>query len=153
MPHFQGSGFSVELPDDCADASAYTFLLPTPENAQLAPFISIQTEALEGGNLESHVRALHMELQKNLDNFTVLGFKAGQHAGTDVVLTTVEWGAAGVRISQTQAYYLVAGQKKPKVYSLKGTDLSNNFPNSNPVFNGVFRSFMANDVQVLAEIT
>ena len=149
MAHFQGSGFSIELPDGCSDASAYTFLLPMPENAAMGPFVTIQTEAPGGGSLENHVHALHFELQKNLDNFIVRAFKAGRHAGTDVVLTTVEWGPAASRISQTQAYYLVEGEKAPKIYSLKGTDLSDNFVNSRPLFNGIFRSFIPNDMQVL----
>jgi len=153
MPHFQGSGFSVELPDDCADASAYTFLLPTPKDAQLAPFVVIKAEALAADSLESHVRAQHMELQQNLENCRVLTFKAGQHAGTDVVLTTLEWGPPAARVSQTQAYYLVAGGQKPKVFGLKGTDLSENFSNSQPVFNGIFRTFMPNEVQLLAEVS
>jgi len=153
MPHFQGSGFSVELPDDCADASAYTFILPTPKDAQFAPFVVIKAEALAADTLESHVRAQHMELQQNLENCRILTFKAGQHAGTDVVLTTLEWGPPAARISQTQAYYLVAGEKNEKVFGLKGTDLSENFGNSQPAFNGIFRTFMPNNEQLLAEVS
>lgn len=151
MPHFQGSGFSVELPDGSADASAYTFLLPMPKNAPMAPFITIQAEVQNEGSLEAHVKSFHLELQKDLENFTVRDFKAGRNAGTDVVLTTIEWGPAAARVSQTQAYYLVTGAEKPKIYALKGTDLTENFPNSQPLFNGVMRSFMPNDMQVLAE--
>jgi len=150
MPHFQGSGFSIELPEGSADASAYSFLLPMPKNAPMAPLITIQAEAQSEGNLEAQVQSSHLELQKSLENFTVRDFKAGRNAGTDVVLTTVEFGPAGARISQTQAYYLVTGTEKAKIYVLKGTDLTDNFPNSQPLFNEVFRSFMPNDLQVLA---
>jgi hypothetical protein len=153
MPTFQGSGFSIELPDDSADASAYTFLLSTPPNASLSPFITIQTERLQADDLESHVQALHTTLQKDLEDFRVLQFRAGRHAGIDVVLTTVEWGSQAARISQTQAFYLVEGEKYHKVFTLKGTDLAANFGNSQPVFNNTFRTFMPNDGQLLAEIS
>ncbi len=150
MPHFQGSGFSIELPEGSADASAYSFLLPLPKNAPMAPLITIQAEAQSEGSLEDYVKSIHLELQNNLEDFTVRDFKAGRNAGTDVVLTTVEFGPAGVRISQTQAYYLVTRTEKPKIYVLKGTDLTDNFANSHPLFNEVFRSFMPNDLQLLA---
>jgi len=151
MSIFQGSGFSVDLPDQCADASVYTFLLPTPTNAPMAPFVTIQSERLEAPDLQSHVQALHQSLQKNLEAFRVLEFKVGQHAGRDVVLTNVQWGPAGAQISQEQAFYLVAGAKEQKVFSLKGTDLTANFGNSQPAFNHIFRTFSPNDLQVLAE--
>ena len=151
MPIFQGSGFSIDLPDRCADTSVYTFLLPTPDNAPMAPFVTIQSEHLEGANLESHVRALHQALQRDLEAFRVLEFKAGQHAGNDVVLTNVQWGPAGARISQEQAFYLVNGEKKKKVFSLKGTDLTDNFGNSQPAFNHIFRTFAPNDIQLLPD--
>ena len=150
MPLFQGSGFSLELPDDCADASAYTFLLPMPDGAAMAPFITITSAGLLAADLNSHVRELHAGLQGSLDAFRVLNHKAGTHAGTEVVLTQLEWGTGAAKISETQVFYRVAGEKKDKVYCLKGTDLATNFPNSNPVFTNAFRTFMPNDIQVLA---
>jgi len=151
MPKFQGSGFAIELPEGSADATPYTFLFPTPEGAAMAPFITIQAEKPESDDLETHVRTLHATLQNDLEGFQVHHFRGGQHEGIDVVLTTIEWGPQGTRISQTQAFYLVDGEKKKKVFTLKGTDLTSNFENSQPVFNNTFRTFMPNDIQLLPD--
>jgi hypothetical protein len=152
MPKFQGSGFSIALPEESADVSAYSFVLPMPKGGKFAPFITIQIERLtKDVQLEAHVHEHHQALQTELENFRILSFAAGRNSGVDVVLTNVAWGPEDMPLSQVQAFYLVPGKKKNKVYGLKGTDLTENFANSQPVFNHAFQSFMPNDVQVLAE--
>ena len=58
MPKFQGSGFALDVPDGCADASAYTFLLPT--EGQFTPYVTIKFEHLgDEADLDAYVTKQH----------------------------------------------------------------------------------------------
>ena len=150
MPNFQGSGFSIGLPEGCADASVYTFLLPTPPDAQLTPYLTIKFERLqEAPDLKAYVSKQHAALQENAEGFQVVDYAAGQHDGYDVVLTTLEWGPEEGRVRQRQAYCLLPGEKTNKIYCLTGPDLSSHFNESQPLFDQAFRSFKPNDIQVI----
>jgi len=149
MIHFQGSGFSVELPEDCTDASAYTFLLPTPPNSAFTPCITIRSENATSSDLESYVRGQHAELRQSVEKFSLVSFTAGQHQGLDVVVATMEWGPMAVRIRQVQAHYLVLNEKQNKIYCLTGLDLKSHFDQTQHVFNTTLKTFLPNDLQVL----
>lgn len=54
MPKFQGSGFLLDLPDDCIDASSNAFVLP--EHGGYSPSLTIRFEkADEATNLSDYV--------------------------------------------------------------------------------------------------
>jgi hypothetical protein len=151
MIDFQGSGFSVEVPETCEDASAYTFLLPTPPDGGFTPYMTVQSEKADCDDLEALVREKYASLESALEKFSLDSFVAGRHEDLDVVLATIEWGPSATRMAQIQAYYLVTGEVRNKIYCLTGTDLMSNFDQSRPVFNRVFRSFRPNDIQVLGQ--
>lgn len=149
MINFQGSGFSIELPEFCSDASAYTFLLPTPADSSFTPYMTIQTQKTDSGELEAWVHEQNAVLRGHVENFRTVNISAGQHLGYDVVVATVEWGPLAARMSQFQAHYLVPGEKQSKIYCLTGVDLSSHFSESQPIFTQIFKTFSPNDIQVL----
>ena len=148
MPSFQGSGFLIGLPDGCTDASAYTFLLPT--QGQYTPYITIKSERLqEAVDLKAHVSKQQASLQDNVEDYKVVHHVAGQYNGMEVVLTTVEWGAAESRVYQKYAYFLDQDAKGYKIFTLTGHDLAAQIDESGPIFDQIFKTFTPNQVQLI----
>ena len=148
MPSFQGSGFIIGLPDGCTDASAYTFLLPT--QGSYTPYLTIKAERLtQAVDLESYANKQQASLQDNVDDYKVVHHAAGPYNGMDVVLTTVQWGAAESRVYQKYAYFLAQDEKGYKLFTLTGHDLASQIDNTGPIFDQIFKTFAPNQIQVI----
>lgn len=147
MSEFQGSGFVVDVPEGCANASVYTFLLPT--EGQFTPYVTIRFESLpDEADLDAYVTRLYDALSDSLEDFEVTEKGSGKRGIWDAVLATMEWGAEESRIRQKQAFFLVPGEEA-RVYTLTGIDLASNFHMSEPLFDKIFTSFKPNDIQVV----
>jgi hypothetical protein len=147
MPQFQGSGFTLALPEACHDASAYTFVLP--EHNGFAPSLVIRFEDVAPGtDLGAYADQALASLSGQLDGFALVKKVAGKRGDWDGVLATVQWGEGAARMTQKHVYMLAAGAKA-RVYVLTATDLAANAGQSNPVFDQILRSFTPNQVQLI----
>ena len=77
MPNFQGSGFTIELPDDCMDASSYAFVLP--ENNGFSANLTIRFEpATYVSDLQAHVNLSLDALKASVVDFVLINQVAGK---------------------------------------------------------------------------
>lgn len=147
MPKFQGSGFALQIPGDCIDASAYTFVLP--ENGGFSPNLTIRFERVEGApDLNEYVEGQMSTLSNNVEDFTLISKASGKRGQWDGVMSVCEWGQGAMRMQQKQVYLLVEG-KPSRIYIATTTDLASQAKQSSPIFDQMLRSFSPNDIQVL----
>ena len=94
MPSFQGTGFNIELPEDCFDASTYTFVLP--ENNGFSANLNIRHEsAVDVSNLKAHINVSLKAMRDSVANFTLLNQAAGKRGAHEGLMTSYEWGEGG----------------------------------------------------------
>jgi hypothetical protein len=139
MPNFQGAGFTIDLPEDCTDASSYTFVLPE-NNGFSASLIIRHESAAQVDNLKTHINVSLKALRDSVTNFTLLNQAAGKRGAHEGLMTSYEWGVGESRIRQKQ-YCLMTSGENPKIYILTSTDLVSNAVESDRVFNGIMKSF------------
>lgn len=139
---FQGSGFSVDLPEGAFDLSSYTFAFP--ELGNFSPNLTVQFEAAESVDLAAHVAGMRENYSSALDDLAVIGEVPVRSRGEWRYTThVVEWGPAENRIRQKQLFLWVP-KPAPTLYTLTGTDLASGFERSEPVFDAIMRSFEPN---------
>lgn len=139
MQKFVGSGFSVDLPDDCVDASSYMFVLP--EHNGYSPNISIRFEsAVTINDLKAHVNATLELLKKSAPAFVMKKQVSGKRGANEGVMSQYEWGEGATRVRQTQ-YCLMTPGEAARLYILTSTDLVGNASKSDPVFNAMMKNF------------
>ncbi|MCF8002690.1 MAG: DUF1795 domain-containing protein [Chromatiaceae bacterium] len=147
MPQFQGSGFSLALPDGCYDASAYAFALP--EHNGFSPSLVIRFEAVEAGaDIQQYADQQLTTFSEQFEGFKLINRLAGKRGQWPAVMATLAWGEGPARMAQKIVYMLVAGEKS-RIYTLTTTDLAANAALSDPMFDQILRSFVPNEVQVL----
>lgn len=140
MPNFQGSGFTVELPDECIDASTYTFVLP--ENNGFSATLNIRHEsATEVKNLKAHINVSLKALRDSVTDFTLLNQAAGKRGAHEGVMSSFEWGSGEARVRQKQ-YCLLTSGEAPRIYILTSTDLVSNAAQSDRIFSAIMKSFV-----------
>ncbi len=140
MPKFQGSGFSIDLPDDCVDASSYMFVLP--ENNGYSANLSIRSQsAVTVSDLKAHVNSMLDALKSNAPDFVLTKQVAGKRGPNEGVMSQYEWGTGDSRVRQKQ-YCLMTPGKAPMLYILTSTDLVSNAAGSDPVFNAMMKNFV-----------
>lgn len=140
MPNFQGTGFTIELPDDCIDASTYTFVLP--ENNGFSATLNIRHEsAVEVSNLKAHINVSLKALRDSVTNFKLLNQTAGRRGAHEGLMSSFEWGEGENRVRQKQ-YCLMTSGETPRIYILTSTDLVTNAAQSDRIFNGIMKSFV-----------
>ncbi len=142
---FQGSGFSIDVPEDAMDASSYAFVFP--QLGDFSPNLTIRFESGENVNLEERINAAREALMSSTDDLVVIGEDPVRARGDWKYSTQVyEYGDAEHRVRQKQLVLLVS-EPKPTLYTLTGTDLAVGFPQSEPVFDQIIRSFDPNAIQ------
>ena len=147
MPKFQGSGFDLELPSKCIDASAYTFVLPGGEG--FSPNLVIRFENIEDTvDLKQYADDQLKSLSARVDDFKLVSQASGKRGQWDGVMAVYEWGEGAMRMHQKQVYLLVKG-KPARIYILTSSDLLSNSAQSGPVFDKILRSFNPNEIQVI----
>jgi len=146
MPSFQGSGFSVELPEETIDASSYCFSFP--EAGEFSPYLTIKCERQQDElDLSACVNEQRDALRAGVENFRVISETSKSRGSWNYIITVVEWGPDESRTRQKQLFVYVPGEI-PRLYTLTGTDFASNFENSEPLFDQVIRTFKPNDIQV-----
>ena len=146
MSNFQGSGFTIDLPDGCMDASAYTFILP--ENNGYSANLSIRFEpAADITDLQAHVNLSLDSLKASVADFVLLNQVAGKRGAHNGVMSSYEWGTGEARMRQKQ-YCLQTAGEVPRIYILTATDLAGNAAQSDPVFNRMMKNFIPNEDQL-----
>ena len=147
MATFQGSGFAIDIPTGCTDASVYTFTLPNVDG--FSPYIIIRFEAVkEPLDLSAYVNRQLEALASNTEEFKLLSQNAGKRGNWGCVVSDCQWGPPITRMQQKYVHFLVPG-KPSKVYTLSTTDLAKNHALSSPVFDRMLRSFLPNNTQVI----
>lgn len=145
MLQFQGSGFSLALPEDCIDGSQYTFVLPEKNGFSASILVRFQL-VFDGFSFESFVNE-QKELAASLSGFSLLNQAQGKRDGCDGAMFVYEWGEGEGRFRQKQV--LMRTQYNPeRVYLLTTTDLVNNAEYSDAVFDQILRSFTPNEQQL-----
>jgi hypothetical protein len=146
MPNFQGSGFTMELPEDCMDASSYAFVLP--EYNGFSPNLTIRFEpTTDVSDLQAHVNISLDALKANVVDFVMINQVAGKRGPHNGVMSNYEWGAGESRMRIKQYCIMTAGDV-PRVYTLTAVDLTSNADQSAPVFNRMMKNFVPNQEQL-----
>ena len=145
MPSFQGSGFSIELPEDVIDASSYCFSFP--EAGEFSPILMIKCERQQDElDLSAYVNEQRDAIRASVENFTVISEMSKSRGAWDYVISVTEWGPDESRTRQKQLFVYVPGEI-PRLFTLTGTDFAANFENSEPLFDQIIRTFKPNDIQ------
>ena len=144
---FQGSGFSVELPDDATDATAYCFVFP--DSGEYSPNLTIRSErSPDDLDLKTYVNEQTQALETSVENFVVVNEISNKHGFWTYIISIIEWGPEESRIRQKRTFMHVPGEI-PRLFTLTGTDLASNFEKSEVIFNQVIKSFKPNDIQAI----
>lgn len=146
MPKFQGSGFSLELPDGTVDASNYGFALPGAGGAN--PTLTIGFSKAEQADLGAVFDEQTRSFEEALMDFEVVTKGAFKRPDREYIVWVGEWGPAGARIRQKQVLMSVSGQV-PRLFTITATDLAEHFAQTEPLFDNVIRTFNPNDIQVM----
>ncbi len=142
---FQGSGFSVDLPEDATDASSYCFTFP--DAGEYSPNLTIRVERPPDElDLNAYVNEQRQALETSVENFSVVNEISNKRGSWTYVISIIEWGPDESRIRQKQTYVYVPDEI-PRLFTLTGTDLADNFKQSEVLFNQVIKSFTPNDIQ------
>jgi len=140
MQNFQGSGFAVNIPEQCQDLSCYTFLLPTDK--QYTPQVSIKFDRVSiDEDLNTFTSRQEMSLLENLEDYKMLNQIEGKQEGRDAIIKTIEWGNKEGRICQQLIYLLEKMGSTNRIYTITCTDLAENFSQSRSTMNEIVRSF------------
>ena len=142
---FQASGFSVDVPDDVVDASAYVFSFPALGG--LPPNVTIRFEAAENLDLESRRQEV---LERVRDSYVDPVFKledpVRSRGDWQYFTFIVEFGDEGQRLRQKEMQLRIL-QPQPTLYVISGTDFGDNFERFESYFDGIVRSFNPNEIQ------
>ena len=139
MPKFQGSGFAIDVPEHCIDASIYTFVFP--EQGGFSANLLIRYEKVVGAfNLQEYAKEQLDGLQQKVEEFKIISQASGKRGACDGVMSVCEWGTGLARIRQKQVVLFVPGES-PRKYILTTTDLASQAANSDPLFDQMLRSF------------
>ena len=145
MPKFQGSGFAIDLPEQCVDASVYTFAFL--EQGGFSANLLVRFEKVVGAfDLQKYVKEQLDGLQQKVEDFKLISQTSGKRGACDGVMSVYEWGSGPARIRQKQVVLFVPGES-PRKYILTTTDLASQAANSDPLFEQMLRSFEVNEVQ------
>jgi hypothetical protein len=145
MPSFQGSGFAVEIPEQCTDSSIYTFALP--EQGGFSANLVIRFERIVGDfDLLKDVKAQLDDFQQKVEAFQLINQAAGKRGACDGVMSVYEWGSGATRLRQKQVVLFVPGEA-PRKYILTTTDLASQAAHSDSLFDQMLRSFEPNEEQ------
>ncbi len=135
---FQASEFSVELPDGVIDASSYCFVFP--HAGEFPPNLIIRCEHQPAEfDLAAYVAAQREALEASAENFTLVNEISSKRDFWTYIVSIVEWGPDDSRIRQKQTYVFVPGQRN-RLFILTGSDLADNFEQSDGIFNQVIRT-------------
>ena len=146
MPSFQVSGFAIEVPEGCMDASSYTYVMP--ENNGFSANLNVRHEsAVHVKDLQEHVNTTLDTLKGQVANFVLLNQVAGKRGANQGVMSQYEWGDGETRVRQKQ-YCLMTPGEHTRVYILTSIDLIKNAKQSDPVFNQMMKSFTPNQKQL-----
>jgi hypothetical protein len=146
MPKFQGSGFSLELPEGTIDASNYGFALPGTGGA--SPTLTISISKAGDSDVGAAFDQKTRSLGEALTNFKVVKKGAFQRADREYIVWVGEWGAEGARMKQKQVLMRLSGPA-PRLFTITATDLAEHFAQTEPLFDNVIRTFDPNDIQVM----
>jgi hypothetical protein len=142
MPAFQGSGFTIEVPDGCTDASSYAFVLPV--NGGYSASLNIRFQSAKTiKDLPAHVNTGLDLLKDSVADFVLLNQVAGKRGANQGVMSQYEWGAGEARVRQKQ-YCLMTPGRAGRLYVLTSCDLVSNSPKSDPIFNRMMKNFTPN---------
>ena len=130
MPRFEGSDFSMELPEEYTDESTYAFAFPA--RGGFRPSVVVKTERL-GGPVGLHEYSLQGLAQ--LPGLEMVS-NSEQPYGRRCVY---DWGEPGRRIRQVQRYLLLSDP--PRVVTMTGTTLRDLYPQMEALFEAVFDSY------------
>jgi len=146
MPKFQGSGFSLELPDGTTDASNYGFALPGTGGAN--PTLTISFAKAEQTDLGTLFDEQTRPLEQALTDFQIVSKGAFKRADREYIVWIGEWGPVEGRMKQKQVLMIVSGQA-PRLFIITATDFAQYFTQTEPLFDDVIRTFEPNDFQVM----
>ena len=146
MSEFQGSGFSIALPENCIDASSYTFVLEELNGFSANLTIRFQLPT-EGFSVSSFLDEQIATLSTTLDSFSLSHQANGKRGEIEGAMCTYEWGQGSGRFKQKQVVML-SNMEPARVYIMVSTDLASNADQSDPVFEQMMRSFVPNDTQL-----
>ena len=150
MPiHFQGSGFSLDLPDHTVDATAYVFMFPT-ESGDSMPSLSIRVERRrQSVDLLEYVQAQREPATgASSPPVRVVKEKLYGHRERPYVVSLTDWGEGEATMRRKEIFLMVPGEVTT-IYRLTATELASKFAAAEALLDGVMRSFRPNDLQLV----
>lgn len=146
MPKFQGSGFSIEVPDGTVDASNYGFAFPGADGAN--PTMTITFAAAKEADPAATFDEQLGLLEQAMQDFDVISQGTFKRADREYIVWVAEWGPAESRMRQKQVLMSVAGST-PRLFKITATDLAAHFDQAEPLFDNIIRTFEPNEIQVI----
>lgn len=149
MTSFQGSGFTLELPENAIDGSSYVFLLPGGDGPSM-PSVSVRVQRRRASvTLDDYIREMRPDdAGDGPAAFTVVAETLHDRGAWPYVVSVTEWGEGDQAIRRKEVFILIAGEVNT-IYHLCGADLASSFAASEPAIDAVMRSFRPNDGQLL----
>jgi hypothetical protein len=143
---FQGSGFSLGVPEEVTDASQYILVLAP--KAGFSANLTIRFEPVDSGiNLNAYLKNQISSLEESLEELTVISQASGMRGSINGAMLNYEWGQGTGRFKQKQVL-LVSNSQPVRLYTLTTLDLVKNAHLSDPIFEEMIRSFSPNDEQL-----
>ena len=142
--NYQGSGFTLDLPDETIDSVAYTFSIPGPDGVALN--VLLRTELGEGVDMNARREEV---VERFLDGFDDAQFRVEDEVrarGDWQYFTIVlEFGPDDMRHCLKELHIWIP-TLQPTVYVFSGTSPVSSFPSFEPVFDAMVRSFQPGGV-------
>lgn len=147
MPAFQGSGFTLELPEETVDGSSYVFLLPREGGTAMAS-VSVRVERRrEAVDLAEYARSLRPPEGEGEAEFRVLSESFHDRGAWPYLVSVTDWGEGEAAIRRKEIFVLIAGEPNT-VYHLTASERASRFHECEAMLDGILRSFRPNDVQL-----
>jgi hypothetical protein len=146
MKPYQGAGFSIELPDDIADASSFVFVRDDQSDSPPTLRITLQPVAEAPADMGSYLRdLLHKECAR-VPGLELVDTSVNSRDNWLYGIATLAWGQEIYSLRERRIYLFVADER-PRHFVLSVTAPGNAFDEANLYFAGAIRSFMPNEVQ------
>ena len=145
--NFQGSGFTIDVPESVIDCSVYTFSLP--EIGETAPNFLLRFEVADAVDMNARREEVLERFRDGFDDVLFTTEDEVNSRGDWEYFTIVLQSGPEEQRQCLKELHLLITQPVPTVYVFSGGAPLDVFPQFESIFDGVVRSFQPNEIQRL----
>lgn len=136
---FDGKSFSIDVPEDAVDATAYTFVFPSL--GAFPPNLTVREEMATDLDMSQRLNDTQSSKTENYPDAEILSCIPVKKRGDWLYFAlVVEFGPPDQRCVQKETHILIPGGL-PRLFTLSGTDLKENFSAFESTYDQVIRTF------------